>query len=81
MALGRSWEQEVVGKLICVVNSWSFAEGVLKRKFMGPRHREAKQTQTLEFEAEKGIWQGSARRESGLCPQNLNSLNSSVKYF
>lgn len=35
--LARSGEQEVVRKLICVVNSWSFAEGVLKHKFMGPR--------------------------------------------
>ena len=38
-----------------------------------PTHSEAKQTETLEFGAEKGLLQGQARRTGGSCPKTLDS--------
>ena len=37
---------------------------------MCPMHSEAKQTETSEFGAEKGLLQGHARRTGGLYPKN-----------
>lgn len=48
--------------------------GVPVSKFMCPMHSEVKKTEMLEFEAEKGLLQGQARRMGGLCPQIPNSL-------
>ena len=38
------------------------------------RGSEAKQTETSEFGAEKGLFQGRARRTGGSCSQKPNSL-------
>ena len=44
-------------------------------------HREAQQTETLEFEAEKDLSQGQSKRMGGSCSKNLNSLMVSGEKF
>lgn len=55
-------------------------EGVTE-KFMCPTHREAKQTETLEFGAEKCLLQGQARRTGGLCSKNQESDGFGEKHL
>ena len=47
---------------------------VIKHKFVCTTHREAQQTETLEFEAEKDLPRGQSKRMGGLCSENLHSL-------
>ena len=50
-----------------VYNSKENEGNVTKRKFMCLGHSEAKQTEMLEFGAEKGLLQGQGGRTSGSC--------------
>ena len=49
-------------------------DSVTKCKFLCLMHSEAKQTKTLEFEAEKVLLQDEAGRMGGSCSKNANSL-------
>ena len=44
-------------------------------------HSEAKQTEMLEFGAEKGLLQDQARRMGGSCSKTLNSLGFQGEAF
>lgn len=60
----------ICAKLCCCLRSNAWPQGVVvEPKFLCPRHSGVKDTEMLEFQAEKSLLQGPSQEKRGPCPK------------